>query len=77
MDIQQSSSTFIFKKRLRTHLKFKACTLQISISLSLSLSLSLFVFSFKTVNFPDSFSFFFSLKYPGFLPLNPSPQERS
>ena len=43
----------------------------------LSLSLSLFVFSFKTDNFPDFLFYFLSLNYPGFLPLTPSPQERS
>ena len=73
VDIQQSSSTFIFKKRLRTHLK----TLSMHFTnFQLSLSLSLFVFSFKTDNFPDFLFYFLSLKYPGFLPLTLSPQER-
>ena len=60
MDIQQSSSIFIFKKRLRTHLKLKHALYKFpALSLSLSLSLSLFVFSFKTDNFPDFFYFIF------------------
>ena len=72
MNIQQSSSIFIFKKRLRTHqhalYKFPA--------LSLSLSLSRCLFSvLKQITF--QILFFFSLKYPGFLSPTPSPQERS